>query len=115
MKRILFAALIGFPLVAGAQMKGMDMKDMDMKGMKSDAKADGKVHRAKGTVSKVDAKAGTVTINHEPVASMRWPSMNMAFKVKDKKMLETVKPGQKVDFSFSQSGKDYVISEIKSN
>ena len=110
MKHILFAALVVFPLAAGAQMKGMDMKDMDMKGI-----ADAKVHRAKGTVSKVDAKAGTITINHEPVASMNWPSMNMAFKVKDKKVLETVKPGQKVDFSFSQSGKDYVIAEIKSN
>ena len=99
-------------------MKGMDMskgdmKGMDMKGMKSDQKGDGQVHKGTGTVSKVDAAGGTVTIDHEPVPSMKWPAMSMAFKVKDKSTLEKVKPGAKVDFSFTQSGKDHVITEIK--
>ena len=116
MKRFLFAALVAFPLFAGAQsgMKNMDMKDMDqMKGMKPEAKADGKVHHGKGTVSKVDAKGRAVTISHEPVPSMNWPAMTMAFKVKDKKMLDKVKQGDKVEFTFTQSGKDYVISQIR--
>ena len=116
MKRLFFAALFAFPVFAAAQsgMKGMDMKDMDhMKGMKPQAKADGKVHHGKGTVSKVDAKTGAVTINHGPVPSMNWPAMTMAFKVKDKKMLDKVKQGDNVQFTFAQSGKDYVISEIK--
>jgi len=28
-------------------------------------------------------------------------------------MLENVKPGAKVEFSFMQSGKDYVVTDIK--
>ena len=79
--------------------------------MKSHKKA--QAHKASGTVSKVDSGKGTVTIAHGPVESMKWPAMTMTFKAKDKAMLDKVKPGDKVDFSFSQSGKDYVVSEIK--
>jgi len=86
------------------------MKDMPMK--MGDAKA-GETHTGKGTVKSVDAKKGTVSLAHEPVKSMNWPAMTMTFKAKDKAMLEKVKPGAKVEFSFEQSGKDYVVTEIK--
>ena len=112
-----FAASFG---IAHAQsgMKGMDMKDgdMGMKGMdinKDNKAAAGKVHKASGKVNKVDQANGTVTVAHGPVASMNWPSMSMAFKVKDKAMLDKVKSGSQVEFSFVQSGKDYMITEIK--
>lgn len=102
-----FALALAAP--AFAQMKDMDhMKGMDMK---SDKNA--QPHKASGTVEKVDAAKGTVTIAHGPVQSMNWPGMTMAFKTKDKKMLERVKPGAKVDFEFEQRGKDYVVTRIK--
>ena len=81
--------------------------------MKSDSKGEGQIHKATGKVTKIDRAAGAITIAHEPVPSMKWSSMTMAFKVKDKAMLEKVKPDAKVDFSFTQSGKDYVITDIK--
>ncbi len=95
-------------------MGGMDMKG-DMKGMdmKSEKKAKSQTHKGSGTVSKVDAEKGSVTIAHGPVESMKWPAMTMTFKVKDKKMLDKVKQGDKVDFSFVQSGKDYTITQVK--
>jgi Cu(I)/Ag(I) efflux system protein CusF len=99
------AAAIG---VAHAQSGGM--KDMDMK---MDKKAAGKVHKASGKVTKVNQAKGTVTIAHGPVASMSWPSMTMSFKAKDKAMLQKVKPGDQVEFSFVQSGKDHTITAIK--
>jgi len=102
-----FALALAVP--AFAQMKDMDhMKGMDMK---SDKKA--QAHKASGTVEKIDAAKGTVTISHGPVQSMNWPGMTMAFKAKDKKMLEQLKPGAKVDFEFQQRGKDYVVTRIK--
>lgn len=96
-------------------MKGMDMKDGGMKGMdmKKDQAAAGQVHKATGKVTKVDAAKQSVTIAHGPVSSINWPSMTMAFKVKDKAMLEKVKSGDQVEFSFVQSGKEYTITEIK--
>jgi Cu(I)/Ag(I) efflux system protein CusF len=99
-------------------MKGMDMKDkdmngMDMKGMESGSKAKAKVHKGAGSVTKVDPANGKVTIAHGAVKTMNWAPMTMTFDVKDKTLLNNVEPGAKVEFSFVQSGKDYVITKIK--
>ena len=102
-------------------MKGMDMqKCMDMMkkdGMKPAAASGkapaGQIHTGSGVVKSVDKAKGTVTLAHEPIASMSWPSMTMAFKVKDKALLDKAKPGAKVQFAFVQSGKDSLITEIK--
>jgi Cu/Ag efflux protein CusF len=75
--------------------------------------AHAQAHKASGTVTKVDAQKGNVTIAHGPVQTMKWPAMTMTFKVKDKAALDKVKQGDKVDFSFVQSGKDYTITEMK--
>jgi Cu(I)/Ag(I) efflux system protein CusF len=39
--------------------------------------------------------------------------MTMGFKVKDKSLLDKVKPGDKVQFTVVQSGNDYVITSLK--
>ncbi len=111
----LLASVAAAPFAAAQSdgMQGMDMKDMPMKGMKSEGKAQGKVHKGTGTVAKVDAEKGRVSINHEPISSMNWPAMTMDFGVKDKALLDKVKPGDKVEFSFVQSGKDHTITQIK--
>lgn len=113
---VTFAASIGIAHAQSGGMKGMDMKEgMGMKGMdmKSDKAGAGKVHKASGKVTKVDQANGSVTIAHGPVASMNWPSMTMTFKAKDKAMLDKVKNGQQVEFSFVESGRDHTITEIK--
>ena len=92
-------------------MQGMDTKGMDMKGM--DKKAQDKPHKGVGVVKSVDPKKGTVTISHEPIQSMKWPAMSMTFTAKDKKMLEDVKPGAKVEFEFVQQGSKHNITSIK--
>lgn len=116
MKRMVFASsllavTLVSPLIGHAQ--SMDMKGMEMKGMKSDAKTQGQIHKGAGTVTNVDPAKGAVTIAHGPVQSLKWPSMTMSFGVKDKAMLEQVKPGAKVEFEFVQSGKDYLITKVK--
>lgn len=99
-----FAAVL-LMLVVPATLNAQ-MKDMPMKEHRG-------IHKATGKVTKVDQVKGTVTIAHGPVASINWPSMTMAFKVKDKAMLEKVKQGDNVEFSFTSSGKDHVITDIK--
>jgi Cu/Ag efflux protein CusF len=49
-------------------------------------------------VTKVDKHK--VTIKHEPVPSMNWPSMSMAFTVKDKALRDKLAKDKKVDFEF---------------
>jgi Cu/Ag efflux protein CusF len=123
MKRNVFACLLltaalASPVIGHAQsmdMKGMEMKGMEMKDMpmkKGDDKA-GETHKGKGIVKSVDARKGTVSVSHDAIQSINWPAMTMTFKAKDKAILEKVKPGAKVEFSFVQSGKDYVLTEIK--
>ncbi|MBS0349335.1 MAG: efflux RND transporter periplasmic adaptor subunit [Proteobacteria bacterium] len=57
-------------------------------------------HRAEGTVGSVDAKDGTVSLSHGPVASLKWPAMTMEFKVANPSLLQALKPGVKVDVEF---------------
>lgn len=71
------------------------------------------VHRTTGMVKSVDAARGTVSIAHEPVESLKWPAMTMTFKAQDRKALAGLAAGKKVEFSFVQRGKDYVITQVK--
>lgn len=68
---------------------------------------------ATGTVDKIDAVAGTITISHGPVESLKWPAMTMGFKATPEQVA-SVKPGQEVLFEFNSSGMDATITAIKS-
>lgn len=113
MKAVLIA--VAFATSAGiayaGEMKGMDMKDMSPSQMAKDAKP--AKHSAKGTVKSSDAKAGTVTLDHEAVKSLSWPAMTMTFKVQDKALMDKLGQGKKVEVEFEQRGKDYVITSAK--
>ena len=102
MKHLVAVLALALSVPAFAQMKGMEMKTE-----KKDA-----VHKATGVVTKADGK-GKVTIKHEPVQSLNWPSMTMGFVVKDKALADKLKPGAKVEFEFVQEGKDYVVTKVK--
>ncbi len=110
----LVAALAALAFSAAAQAqgtKGMDMKGMSHDNMHVAQKTDS--HDASGTVTKVDPAKGKVTIKHGPVASLKWPGMTMGFDVKDKALYDKLKPGEKVQFSFVESGKGYLITTVK--
>ena len=109
--RTLIATLVLPATVSLAQQKMDDMKGMDMD--KKPAAPTQSTHKAVGTVTKVDANAGIVTIDHEPVKTMNWRAMTMGFKVTDKSLLNKVAEGKKVEVEFKQVGKDYVITSVK--
>ncbi len=66
-----------------------------------------------GIVRRVDAAQGKVTLQHEPIESLGWPAMTMAFHVKDGHLLAGLEPGRKVHFAFVQQGSQYVITSIE--
>ncbi len=70
-------------------------------------------HKAEGTVDGIDSKAGTLSLNHGPVATLRWPAMTMEFKAAHGGLLQGLKPGQAVAFEFveRQPG-EYVVTSI---
>jgi len=72
-------------------------------------------HKAEGTVDSVDTKNGTLSLNHGPVATLKWPAMTMEFKAANASLLGGLKPGQSVRFEFveRQPG-DFVVTSIAS-
>jgi membrane fusion protein, copper/silver efflux system len=72
-------------------------------------------HKGRGTVTSVDAAAGHVELDHEPIPSMQWPRMTMGFAVEDKAQLAKLKKGDTVEFELrAKPDKDghYLISKI---
>ncbi|MDP1956671.1 MAG: efflux RND transporter periplasmic adaptor subunit, partial [Rhodocyclaceae bacterium] len=57
-------------------------------------------HQAVGTLDAIDAKAGTVMVTHEPVASLNWPKMTMEFVPANAALFAAVKPGSAISFEF---------------
>ena len=96
---VLFA-IAGAGAVQAQGMKGMEMKE-----------AKGEVHRTTGIVTRVDK--GKVMIKHDPVPSLKWPTMTMAFAVKDKAVMDKLAKDKKIDFEFTKEGKDYVVTSVK--
>ena len=97
----------------GMDMKDMPMKSMDMKDMKMDKQPTDTVHKGVGVVKSINSADGVITFSHEPIKSLNWPAMTMGFRLKDKAMLDKIKLGDKVEFSFVQAGKDYVVTDIR--
>ena len=52
-------------------------------------------------------------IRHGDFKGMDMPAMTMAFPVKDAKMLDGLKPGDRVKFSVEQAGGDLVITKLE--
>lgn len=61
-------------------------------------------HRGEGSIEALDAKAGTITLAHGPIASLKWPAMSMEFRSKDPALLRPLRKGQKVIFEFVDAG-----------
>ncbi len=64
---------------------------------------------ADGEVRRVDKAAGKLTIKHGPMARFDMPAMTMAYRVKDKAMLENLKPGDKIKFDTDGAGGEVTL------
>ncbi len=71
-------------------------------------------HKADGKVNSVDLKTGVLSLDHGPVASLKWPAMTMEFKVANDALLRGLKPGQALSFEFvERKPGEYVVTAIK--
>jgi Cu(I)/Ag(I) efflux system protein CusF len=66
---------------------------------------------ASGLVQAVDIQAKTVTIAHGPVDVLKWPAMTMTFQAPDTDM-NSIKPGDRVNFEFTSTGMNGTITAI---
>jgi Cu(I)/Ag(I) efflux system membrane fusion protein len=73
------------------------------------------LHRGRGRIASVETSKGTVQIEHDPIPSLKWAAMTMAFAVADRKQLAALKPGDTVEFNLrSQPNPEgyYVLERI---
>jgi Cu(I)/Ag(I) efflux system membrane fusion protein len=69
-------------------------------------------HRAVGKLDAIDG--GTVTISHEPVASLKWPKMTMEFVPANAALFADIKPGTAIAFEFvERKPGEWVITKVE--
>ena len=66
-----------------------------------------------GEVRKVDQAAGKVTIKHGPMPKFDMPAMTMVYRVKDKAMLDRLKPGDKIKFDADGVGGEFTVLRLE--
>lgn len=65
-----------------------------------------------GEVKKLNPDAGKMTIKHDPIPNLDMGSMTMVFKAKDAEMLNSVKPGDKIQFSAERVNGQLTVTKI---
>lgn len=78
------------------------------------AVAAGNAEMTTGEVRKVDLDAGKLTLRHGEIKSLDMPAMTMVFVVKDRAVLERLKPGDKVKFKAINDAGKFTVTEIES-
>lgn len=108
---ILIAVLFfgaGFAFHAGADMSHKQLA-------KNEAKPAAAASAAwtEGEVRKVDNAAGTVTIKHGPTPKFDMSAMTIAHRVKDKAMLDRLKPGDRFKFDVGGVGGAFTVMHLE--
>ncbi|SFD86467.1 efflux RND transporter periplasmic adaptor subunit [Nitrosomonas sp. Nm166] len=71
-------------------------------------------HRGEGTIKAIDFAHATVTLAHSPIASLQWPAMVMDFRLLEPALLQSLKPGQQINFEITEeSAGEFVIVHIQ--
>jgi Cu/Ag efflux protein CusF len=66
-----------------------------------------------GTVEKVDAATGKITIDHGPIPNLDMDSMTMVFRAQDPAMLKAVKPRDKIRFTADRVNGQITVMKIQ--
>ena len=68
---------------------------------------------ASGEVTRLDKEGRRVTLKHGEIKNLDMPGMTMVFVVKDKALLDTLKPGDKVMFTAVSEGGKLVVTAVE--
>lgn len=124
MRTTTLMSLLAAPLALAACDSGQDTAEMnDMPMAENEMMMDGEdmpmmepgsemqTASAEGTVTAIDAEAGTITVDHGPVPAIEWPAMTMAFEA-DEQLRSEVSVGEGITFEFRTGSEGNVITSI---
>jgi len=103
MKKLLFVTALAFAAAAPALAQHAGHGTAKPAAAAAGELADGEVRR-------IDKTRGTVLLKHGEIKSINMGAMTMSFKLKDPKMAEPLKEGDKVRFAVEQKGDDLIIT-----
>jgi Cu(I)/Ag(I) efflux system membrane fusion protein len=70
-------------------------------------------HQVQGTLEAINPD-GTVSITHQPIASLGWPGMTMNFDLANASLVQGIAPGSAITFEIVERGKDeWVITRLQ--
>lgn len=69
--------------------------------------------QGQGVVKAIDVAQDTITLQHDAISTLHWPAMTMPFKVANPHLLQTVKPGDKVQFTVQLTDHGSVVTELQ--
>ena len=55
-----------------------------------------------GVITEIDAKEQSITLKHDPIPALGWPTMTMPFRVASPDLLKGLKVGQKIGFDTNE-------------
>lgn len=73
----------------------------------------GATELAEGEVRRVDAEARKLTLRHGPIANLGMAPMTMVFQVAEPKLLEGLKPGDRVRFRAERVGGQFTVVSVE--
>lgn len=68
---------------------------------------------ATGVVRGIAAQSGKIKLKHDPIPALGWPAMVMDFKVQAPALLQGLKTGDRVTFSFVSGEAGNVVTAIQ--
>jgi len=71
--------------------------------------------KASGTVVAVDHELGRVTVDTNPIEELQLPALGLAFVVYDRRLLDRLRAGRKIEFEFIRQGRNFVLVRVLRN
>ncbi|WP_341712156.1 efflux RND transporter periplasmic adaptor subunit [Erythrobacter sp.] len=97
--------------LSGLEIRPIDAVPQEGEKARSTKQSDPATYRAEGTIERISGQS--VTLNHEPVPELDWPSMTMAFEIEVPTQLRDLKRGDRVQFSFTRDARGPRILSIR--
>jgi Cu(I)/Ag(I) efflux system protein CusF len=68
--------------------------------------------KGSGTVVAVDRELSRVTIDTDPIEELKLPALGLAFVVYDRRLLDKLRAGRKIEFQFIRQGRNFVLVRV---
>ena len=104
------ASALAFAGLLALSVAGTAVGD-DMAGMRAAPAA--RIGKGTGVITAIDAKAGTLTIRHQPIAAFGWPAMTMIFKAAPPTLLRGLRVGRAIRFDARMRGVKAEVTAIR--